>query len=312
MFNKSLIKIDKEKLSQLFRSERQKLGLSKQEVIKLCQGRIGKTTLVSIEYGKKDCYREDIFVELARFFNINFEVFLDRIRIDIHELKDSSLDQQSYHNAEKGLKDFFNYPYSIATPNQNDIRWIEMVEKRIYSESIANSYDNFKSWLIKNPKCVTILKDRSNKICGYFAPLPVKNYNFERFVTGELFDTEIKSADIFSLKEKSKVKYLYNESFLVMDENFNFNIMGIYEYMKYLPQIFGAICNVDNDVTLFSIIGKEGDEVILNEMGFSKIVVSPESRTKYDVYYIEIKYLLNRVEQKFEFEKQTQRDTPLK
>jgi transcriptional regulator with XRE-family HTH domain len=291
--NKSTIHISKTKLKTVFRREREKLGCTKQELIYMLQGRIGKTTLSKIEYGKRSSYREDILMELSKLFNIPINDFLNEISLAKYHNKQNNVTIKPF---KADYRPLFNSPYSIHFASINDLNWIVALEKLLYPDLISNSFERYKSWLLKNPYCITVIKDKFQKNCGYFALLPVKEEIYLKMVTGEIYDSEIEQDDLYSIEEKNKVQYLYNASIIVINEEYDFNAFALQTYLDNLEFVFSSVSSLSNDLILFTILGKKGDELIVSQYRFTKIPLPVNSKSKFEVYYIPIKQLFHNIE----------------
>ncbi len=293
MYNTALIRINKKKLSELVYSERTKQGISKQELIRICSGKIGRTTLISIEHGKKNSYREDILIELSKALNIDYGSMLYSVCIET--IYGNSNETEEYISADKTFMNYFNTPYTILSPNDDDLHWIESVEKKLYYDLFAIPHTTLSIWLKKNPYCITVMKNSNQQLCGYLIVLPVNSNVYRRFISGEIYDKDFGKDDIIAIDEKERVEYLFAGTLAVLDEDFDINIIGINEYLKKAPYILSKICNFEKCKRMFTYTAKKGDEILLKQLGFSRITSPKENKKELNMYHINFQSLLQRL-----------------
>jgi hypothetical protein len=56
-----------------------------------------------------------------------------------------------------------------------------------------------------------------------------------------------------------------------------------------------SLCSIKKESSLISIIGKNGDNVIFNNLGFSKLFVPESGETNIDVYSVSIRDFLSKL-----------------
>lgn len=297
---KRTVPVNKHKLRELVLEKRLSLGYTRDQFVEIFNGKAPKIgTLSKIENLKEDSYAEGTLLGLSELFEVKYEEFIAMVTDNNTHTDLSGFGPNTYKNASEDLINLFETPYTIAYPGRDDFLWIENVEEQLYGEKIANNYDTLTSWYNKNPKCTTVLKNKNNRLCGYLIFLPVKKEIFTKFCRGEIYDKEIGEVDVLSPDDKSRTEYIYVENFSVISGNNTMNLSGIIEYLQEIPHLLNDLCDLSKSVTLFTVIGKTGDEIFVKEIGFSKLTVPPHSRTKLDVYFINIAQLITTLTKKF-------------
>lgn len=295
----NVIYINKDKLSELVVRERRKLGISRQELIRRAAKSLSKSTINSIEFGKQEKYNEDTLMRIAKLLEFEFPAFLMKICDKWIEYIGPINIHKNYSNAEVIIDCHLNKPYSVHSPDDNDLYWIEVAEREIYNDVMPNDFKKLKSWFDKNPSTIKIVKDKSMLTCGYFTVLPVSEFVFDEFRRGEMYDNEITDEMIFSLEEKSKVNHIILLSLIAITPEFEMNIFALNVLIENIPNQISEMCNKNRNPIVFSFTGKNGDSKLLDSLKFERHKVPENSRTKLNLYITNKKKLFSHIKNFF-------------
>ena len=182
----------------------------------------------------------------------------------------------------------------MATPD--DVYWIADKEKEVYKGNPLDvmPLNLIQSWYRKNPACFWIIKGAGRERIGNIYVFPLKPDALEKLIRGEIFERDIRPADIYSRRESGKITALHICSLVCPDSS-----EGTVQFMRNLPRIFESICGPGQLEYIYALSASPGGDNLLKRNGFSVVDNGTGRKDGHPFYRIVYKDLLARLNQRF-------------
>lgn len=131
--------------------------------------------------------------------------------------------------------------------------------------------DRYETWRLKNPNILACLLDSKGMVVGYFDVLPLTNTFMDRFIRGDLSESNIHHDDILSPQHARRCKRLYVAGIAVRNPHTHqgkrYARHLIWGLLRYLEHFYGA----PSERQLYALGGTTEGKQILQRFKFRMI-----------------------------------------
>lgn len=192
---------------------------------------------------------------------------------------DFFLSEQSISQLEKcySIEDKNSY-LLLRSATLVDLEKIFKIDRTIYPcDNLVSSEKKIK-WHHKNPNIFYILPGNHGRVAAHINLLPITNECYYDLAQDIRFEDDITANDIYSLKERDKVKHIYIESFVCTVK------YATPFFAKYFEEMLMSISDLNDDTQLSAIAGTDEGRRLLKNYGFKKInlVTDPSDNSQYE------------------------------
>ncbi|MBI5099686.1 MAG: hypothetical protein HZB30_10670 [Nitrospirae bacterium] len=161
--------------------------------------------------------------------------------------------------------------YHMEPATLEGVRWIAQLEADTYSSIDAVPRHVLEEWFSVNPRGFFLLKALNGSAIGHIDILPIRKSSLEKFLAGELRETDIRGESLYTPAERRSIKHLYIESVIVKPQR---NKSSASALLHLLSQFMSMINNVgvfENIEMIYAIAASRAGE------GLKKLLVASDA-----------------------------------